>query len=255
MDTYHPHKAIVLLSGGLDSATALALAVRNSDSALALIFHYGQRHALETQAACTLAEAHGVARRIIGIDLRQFGGSALTSSEIEVPKGSTGASAGSTATGAGSGSASEGAELEIPITYVPARNTIFLSYALALAETEQADAIYIGVNSLDYSGYPDCRPEFVRAFQLLANLATKRAVEGAPVKILTPLIEMTKAEIITLGAKLGVDYSLTISCYDPDPTGAACGECDSCRLRKKGFREAGVSDPTRYVTASGRGES
>lgn len=232
MENYHPQKAIVLLSGGLDSATILALAERDSDSALALIFDYGQKHSIETKAACAIAESWHVPRRLVGIDLRQFGGSALTVDDIAVPRGASGKIAG---------------ESEIPATYVPARNTIFLSYALALAEVEQADAIYIGVNALDYSGYPDCRPEFVRAFQTLANLATKRAVEGHPVKILTPLIDMSKSEIIMLGEKMGVDYSLTISCYDPSETGAACGECDSCNLRRKGFSEAGISDPTHYA--------
>lgn len=232
MENYHPQKAIVLLSGGLDSATTLALAERDSDSALALIFEYGQKHSIETKAACAIAESWHVPRRLVGIDLRQFGGSALTVANIAIPKSGAGNSAGDSV---------------IPATYVPARNTIFLSYALALAEVEQADAIYIGVNALDYSGYPDCRPEFVRAFQSLANLATKRAVEGQPVKILTPLIDMSKAEIITLGEKMGVDYSLTISCYDPGETGAACGECDSCNLRRKGFSEAGISDPTHYA--------
>lgn len=233
----HPQKAIVLLSGGLDSATTLAIAERESDSVLALTFDYGQKHAIETQAACAIAELWNTPRRLVGIDLRQFGGSALTTDEIAVPK-------------SGGGKITGGAK--IPVTYVPARNTIFLSYALALAEVEQADAIYIGVNALDYSGYPDCRPEFVRAFQSLANLATRRAVEGSPVKILTPLIDMTKAEIITLGAKMGVDYSLTVSCYDPDESGAACGTCDSCHLRRKGFTEAGISDPTRYIGATNK---
>jgi len=221
-------KAVVLLSGGLDSTTALAVARRDKHELYAMTFAYGQRHALEVEAARRIATAAGVADHVIvSIDLRVFGGSALTS-DIPVPKGGT--SPGS-----------------IPVTYVPARNTIFLSYATAWSEVLGARDIYIGVNALDYSGYPDCRPEFVDAFEHMAALATRAGVEGKPTRIRAPLIDLTKAEIIKLGASLGVDYSQTTSCYDPAPDGTPCGECDSCTLRLEGFRVAGMRDPLRYV--------
>ena len=223
--------AVVLLSGGLDSATVLAIARSEGFTPYALSFRYGQRHAVELAAADKLARQHGVARHVtIDIDLRQFGGSALTA-DIDVPKGDS-------VDEIGGG---------IPITYVPARNTVFLSFALAFAETLDTGHIFIGVNALDYSGYPDCRPEFIEAYERMANLATKAAVEGRqPVKIHAPLLHLTKAQIIRRGLDLGVDYSLTSSCYDPDSDGAACGHCDSCLLRKKGFAENGIEDPIRY---------
>jgi 7-cyano-7-deazaguanine synthase len=224
--------AVVLLSGGLDSATVLAIARSEGFTILALSFRYGQRHDVEISAAQSIARSAGVLRHVVvDIDLRVFGSSALTS-DLEVPKGRS-------ATEISHG---------IPITYVPARNTIFLSYALALAEVSMADNIYLGVNALDYSGYPDCRPEYIEAFEQMANLATKAGVEGRHLTIHTPLMHQTKGEIITRGMKLGVDYSATISCYDPDASGAACGECDACQLRLKGFAEAGVPDPVRYRT-------
>jgi 7-cyano-7-deazaguanine synthase len=222
--------AVVLLSGGLDSATVLAIARSEGFKIIALSFRYGQRHDVEITAAQSIARAAGVARHVIvDIDLRVFGNSALTS-DLAVPKGRSDTEI------------SHG----IPVTYVPARNTIFLSYALALAEVSEADNIYMGVNALDYSGYPDCRPEFIEAFEQMANLATKAGVEGRHLTIHTPLMHQTKSEIITRGMKLGVDYAATISCYDPDASGAACGECDACHLRLKGFSEAGVPDPVRY---------
>ncbi|MFM7846842.1 MAG: 7-cyano-7-deazaguanine synthase QueC [Planctomycetota bacterium] len=225
--------AVVLLSGGLDSATALALAQQAGFRPYALSFRYGQRHAVELQAATAIARQAAVARHVIlDIDLRQFGGSALTA-DIAVPKHDR----------------AEEIELGIPVTYVPARNTIFLSMALAWAETLNCGDIFIGVNALDYSGYPDCRPEFIEAFETLANRATKAAVEGTQrVTIHAPLIHWSKAEIIRRGTELGVDYSLTTSCYDPSDQGLACGHCDSCLLRRKGFSEAGIPDPTRYQT-------
>jgi 7-cyano-7-deazaguanine synthase len=223
--------AVVLLSGGLDSATVLAIAKHEGFVPHAISFRYGQRHAIELAAAERVARQQGVARHItLDIDLRQFGGSALTA-DIAVPKADN-------AEQIGGG---------IPITYVPARNTVFLSFALALAETIGTGDIFIGVNALDYSGYPDCRPEYIEAFQRMANLATKAAVEGAqPVTIHAPFIHLTKAQIIRRGLDLGVDYSLTSSCYDPAPDGSACGHCDSCLLRKKGFAENGIADPIRY---------
>jgi len=222
--------AVVLLSGGLDSATVLAIARSEGFEIIALSFRYGQRHGVEIVAAQSIARAAGVLRHVVvDIDLRVFGASALTS-DVAVPKGRT------------ASEISHG----IPITYVPARNTIFLSYALALAEVSMADNIYIGVNALDYSGYPDCRPDYIEAFEQMANLATKAGVEGRHLTIHTPLMHQTKGEIIARGLKLGVDYAATLSCYDPDPSGAACGECDSCQLRLRGFAEAGVSDPVRY---------
>jgi 7-cyano-7-deazaguanine synthase len=221
-------KAVVLLSGGLDSATVLAIAKAEGYDVYALSFAYGQRHAWELECARAVASSMGAKEhRTTTIDLRAFGGSALTA-EIDVPKGR----------------APEEMSGEIPITYVPARNTIFLSFALAWAEVLGSSDIFIGVNALDYSGYPDCRPEFIAAFERLANLATKAGVEGRQrLRIHTPLIALTKAEIIRKGMELGVDYGLTSSCYDPSPAGAPCGRCDSCVLRQKGFRENGLTDP------------
>ena len=229
-------KAVLLLSGGLDSATTLAIARSQGYDVYAMSFRYGQRHAPELERAKQIAEQMGVRQHVVmDIDLRVFGGSALTD-DIDVPKSR---SADEMATG-------------IPVTYVPARNTIFLSFALAWAETLGCDAIFIGVNALDYSGYPDCRPEYIAAYEKMANQATKAGVEGSTrIKIHTPLISMTKAEIIKTGIALGVDYSLTLSCYEPDGQGRACGLCDSCLLRKKGFAEAGVPDPTVYRSAAG----
>jgi 7-cyano-7-deazaguanine synthase len=230
--------AVVLLSGGLDSTTCLAISKRDGFDVHALSFRYGQRHEHEIDAARRIARRYAVARHVVvDIDLRVFGGSALTA-DIAVPKDRP---------------ASEMAREQIPVTYVPARNTIFLSYALALAETAGAHDIFIGVNALDYSGYPDCRPEYVRAFERLANLATKAGVEAGArgekaIRLQTPLLELTKAEIVRLGLSLGVDYGETTSCYDPAPTGEACGHCDSCQLRLKGFAEVGVSDPAPYQT-------
>jgi 7-cyano-7-deazaguanine synthase len=224
-------KAVVLLSGGLDSATVLAIAKTEGYDVYALSFAYGQRHSWELECAREVARAGGVKEhRTASIDLRAFGGSALTA-DIDVPKGR----------------APEEMGGEIPITYVPARNTIFLSFALAWAEVLGSSDIFIGVNALDYSGYPDCRPEFIAAFERMANLATRAGVEGRQaLKIHTPLIALTKAEIIRKGLELGVDYGLTSSCYDPSPTGAPCGSCDSCVLRQKGFRENGLVDPLQY---------
>lgn len=221
-------KAVVLASGGLDSTTALAIARSKGYEIFCLSFQYGQRHAFELEAAYRVANAFGVKKHlVINIDLRSIGGSALTD-DLEVPKGRDEAEI----------------QQEIPATYVPARNTIFLSYALAWAEVLGAKDIFIGVNAVDYSGYPDCRPEYIEAFEHMANLGTKAGVEGQiRFKIRTPLIRMTKAEIIKKGIELGVDYSMTHSCYDPSAEGQACGQCDSCLLRKKGFAEAGISDP------------
>jgi 7-cyano-7-deazaguanine synthase len=225
-------EAIVLLSGGLDSATTLAVANAEGYRSHALSFRYGQRHALEIESARTIADHLGAVEHVvIDIDLRKFGGSALTA-DIAVPKSRSLVEIG------------EG----IPITYVPARNTIFLSLALAWAEVLHSEDIFIGVNALDYSGYPDCRPEYIQAFQSMANVATKAGVEGRQkVQIHTPLIDLTKAEIIRRGIELGVDFSLTLSCYDPSPCGEACGDCDACRLRRKGFRENGLIDPAPYL--------
>jgi 7-cyano-7-deazaguanine synthase len=224
--------AVVLLSGGLDSATVLAIAKAEGHDVYALSFAYGQRHSWELECARVVARAGGAKEhRTASIDLRAFGGSALTA-EIDVPKGRS----------------PEEMSGEIPITYVPARNTIFLSFALAWAEVLGSSDIFIGVNALDYSGYPDCRPEFIEAYERLANLATKAGVEGRQsLRIHTPLIALTKAEIIRKGLELGVDYGLTSSCYDPSPTGLPCGGCDSCVLRQKGFRENGLTDPLRYA--------
>jgi 7-cyano-7-deazaguanine synthase len=226
--------AVVLLSGGLDSTTVLAIAGSEGLRINAITFSYGQRHSGEVEAARRIAAANGVARHeIVRIDLRAFGGSALTA-DIAVPKNRE------------LGAASDNSG--IPITYVPARNTIFLSYALGLAEVTGSDQIFIGVNALDYSGYPDCRPGFIEAFQRLANLATRASVEtGTRLRIRAPLIDLSKSEIIRLGRGLGVDFSLTTSCYDPADDGSACGECDACQLRLKGFAAAGLTDPIRYL--------
>ena len=219
-------KAVVLTSGGLDSSTCLAIAKQEGYACYSLSFDYGQRHRAELHAAEQIARELEVKdHQIVRLDMSGIGGSALIDTSIDVPE-------------------KEGAG--IPVTYVPARNTIFLSYALAWAEVLKANAIFIGVNALDYSGYPDCRPEFIHAFQQMTNLATKVTVEGGLLEIKTPLIHLTKAQIIELGHTLGVDYALTVSCYQADESGAACGRCDSCRFRQKGFAEAGVSDPTRY---------
>lgn len=220
-------KAVVLLSGGLDSATTLAMAIHQGYSCHALSFDYGQRHAAELNAARKVAQSMNVIEhKIINLDLTQIGGSALTDKNIAIPE-----------------TPSEG----IPVTYVPARNTIFLSYALAWAEVLGINDIFIGVNAVDYSGYPDCRPEYINAFEIMARLATKSGVEGHPFRIHTPLINMSKAEIIRVGSELGVDYSLTVSCYQADEQGLACGACDSCRFRKEGFTAAGIQDPTIYI--------
>ncbi len=227
----HSRRAVVLLSGGLDSATVLAVAKHEGYEPYALSFRYGQRHSVELTAARGIAETMGAAQHVtVAIDLRLFGGSALTA-DIDVPKNRS-------VDEMGGG---------IPITYVPARNTIFLSFALAWAEVLGASDIFIGVNALDYSGYPDCRPEYIAAYESMANLATKAGVEGTTsVRIHAPLMYMTKAQIIARGSELGVDYSPTTSCYDPSPDGLACAQCDSCLLRRKGFAESGVPDPTRY---------
>lgn len=224
--------AVVLLSGGLDSTTVLALAQSEGFEVHALSFSYGQRHSIELEAASEIAKRAGVKRHVTAeIDLRTFGGSALTS-DIEVPKGRS----------------IDDADAEIPITYVPARNTVFLSFAVAFAEVVGADDIHIGVNALDYSGYPDCRPEYIAAYEQMANLATRRGVEGHRLHIHTPLIDLTKAQIVELGLSLGVDYSLTRSCYDPSTTGEACGTCDSCQLRVRGFEANGMRDPAPYIS-------
>lgn len=224
-------KAVVLLSGGLDSTTVLAVAKKQGFDAHAISFRYGQRHAVELEAARRVASALGVEGHVIcDIDLRAFGGSALTA-DVDVPKHDT---------------ADELPVGEIPITYVPARNTVFLSFALAYAEVIGSTDIFIGVSALDYSGYPDCRPEFISAYEQMANLATRAGVEGEKVSIHAPLINLTKAETVELGMRLGVDYSLTLSCYDPDPAGRSCGHCDSCLLRRRGFSEVGLVDPISY---------
>jgi 7-cyano-7-deazaguanine synthase len=225
-------KAVLLLSGGLDSTTTLAIAKAEGFSVYALSFAYGQRHSFELSAASLIAKKLGVAEhRVINIDLGGFGGSALTESSLDVPKDRD----------------TTASDQDIPITYVPARNTVFLSFALAWAEVLKAYDIFIGVNALDYSGYPDCRPEFIRSFEDTANLATAYGVEGGRrIKIHTPLIDLTKAEIIRRGHELGIDYGLTTSCYDPDSQGRACGHCDACQLRLKGFRENGIADPGLY---------
>jgi 7-cyano-7-deazaguanine synthase len=232
MSSLAPKKqAVVLLSGGLDSATVAAIASGEGFAVNALSFSYGQRHSFELEAARRVAQSLSVAQhRVANIDLRAFGGSALTD-DIDVPKGRS----------------SDEMEHGIPITYVPARNTIFLSFALAWAEVLGSQDIFIGVNALDYSGYPDCRPEFIRAYEQMANLATKAGVEGRQkLAVHAPLMHLTKAQIIKRGMELGVDYSLTSSCYDPSPDGKPCGQCDSCQLRRKGFRENGIEDPLPY---------
>lgn len=225
-------KAVILLSGGIDSATTLAIAKGEGYELYALSIDYGQRHRVELERARQVAASFGVKEhRIVRVDLREIGGSALTA-DMEVPKDRT------------EGEISRG----IPITYVPARNTVFLAIALSWAEVIGAEAIFLGVNVLDYSGYPDCRPEYIRAFESMANLATRAGIEGKKrFTIITPLITMTKAGIVKKGAELGVDFSLTHSCYDPTREGIACGRCDSCLLRKKGFNEAGIKDPVRYA--------
>lgn len=219
-------KAVVLLSGGLDSATALAIALDQGYQCFVLSFDYGQRSLTELNAAKQIAQNMGVAEhRVIRLHLEDFGGSALTDHSIDVPEEET---------------------EDIPVTYVPARNTVFMSLALGWAEVLEADSIFIGVNAVDYSGYPDCRPEYIAAFENMANLATKRGVQGQPISIETPLIALTKEQIIQTGNELDVDYSLTVSCYQADDQGRACGHCDSCRLRTQGFVDAGIEDPTRY---------
>ena len=224
-------KAVVLVSGGLDSATVLAMAMREGWQCHALSVDYGQRHRAELDAAAAVARALGAAgHRVVRVDLGSFGGSALTDRAIAVP----------TTPGAG-----------IPVTYVPARNTILLSLALAWAEVLEADAIFTGANAVDYSGYPDCRPEYLAAFDAMANLATRRAVEGHPIAVRSPIVRFSKADIVRRGHELGVDFSLTVSCYDADAEGRACGRCDSCRLRREGFAAAGIPDPTRYRPGAG----
>ena len=223
------NRAVILLSGGLDSATVLAMARQQGYACYALSVNYGQRHHAELDAAARMAQALGAREhRVIHIDLAAFGGSALTDRGIDVPEhGTTG----------------------IPLTYVPARNTIMLSIALAWAEVLQSQDIFIGVNAVDFSGYPDCRPEYIAAFEKMANLATKTAVEGKPFTLHAPLMHLSKADIVRLGTELGVDYSLTVSCYQADADGRACGVCDSCKLRRTGFQTAGIADPTRYRAA------
>jgi len=219
-------RSVVLLSGGMDSATVLALASQAGEECYALSFDYGQKHNAELSAARAIAtQLKAKEHRIINIDMAQLGGSALTDAAIDVPE-----------------AGGEG----IPVTYVPARNTVFLSLGLAWAEVLEADAIYVGVNAVDYSGYPDCRPEYIAAFQVMANLATKRTTEGRGVEIRTPLIAMSKADIVRTGQELGVDFAQTVSCYSADESGAACGHCDACELRRQGFAAAGLADPTRY---------
>jgi len=228
----HKVKAVVLSSGGIDSTTAMAIALSEGYEIYSLSFRYGQRHVLELEAAEKVGKALGIKTHLtLDIDMRMIGGSALTG-DIEIPKGRS----------------ENEMQQGIPVTYVPARNTIFLSYALAWAEVLGSSDIFIGVNAVDYSGYPDCRPEYISAFENMANLATKAGIEGnTRIRIRTPLIHMTKGEIIKKGSELGIDYSMTHSCYDPSPHGKACGQCDSCILRKKGFEDAGVIDPTEYV--------
>jgi 7-cyano-7-deazaguanine synthase len=221
-------RSVVLLSGGMDSATVLAIALTEGAECYALSFDYGQRHRAELDAAAMVAKKLGAhAHRVLKIDLGALGGSALTDVDIAVPE-------------------TEAPTEGIPVTYVPARNTVFLAFALAWAEVLKADAIYVGVNAVDYSGYPDCRPEYIKAFQAMANLATKHAVEGCPIEVRTPLMDLSKAEIIQRGTELGLDYSLTVSCYQADERGYACGRCDACRLRRQGFDGAGIVDATRY---------
>lgn len=230
MNTQTPRRAVVLLSGGLDSATTLAIARSEGFDCYCLSMDYGQRHRVELDAAAQVANTlQAKEHRVVKLGLDAFGGSALTDTSIAVPV--------------------DGAQSGIPVTYVPARNTIMLSLALAWAEVLGSRDIYVGVNAVDYSGYPDCRPEYIAAFETLANLATKAGVEGAKLTIHAPLIDLSKAEIVSLGTKLGIDYGLTVSCYQADSEGRACGVCDSCRLRHEGFVAAGLDDPTRYATA------
>ena len=224
-------KAVILVSGGLDSATTLAIAREAGFDCYAMSFNYGQRHQIELESAKIISKNLGaVEHKVVNLGLGDIGGSALTDDKIQVPQ-----------------DLDEAISSNIPVTYVPARNTVFLSLALGWAEVLDAEAIFIGVNAVDYSGYPDCRPEYIKAFQLMANLATKKGVEGHLIQIETPLIDLTKAEIIQKGRALGVDYSKTLSCYAPDSAGMACGLCDSCRLRRQGFIEAGLDDPTHYI--------
>ena len=226
-------KAVVLVSGGLDSATILAIALNQGYDCYAMSFNYGQRHLLELESAKIVASTMGaIEHKVVHLGLDDIGGSALTDDNIAVPQ-----------------DVDENISAHIPVTYVPARNTVFLSLALGWAEVLDAEAIFIGVNAVDYSGYPDCRPEYIEAFQSMANLATKKGVEGQLIKIETPLIHLSKAEIIQKGSELGVDYSQTLSCYAPDAEGKACGLCDSCRLRKQGFEAANVPDPTVYTAS------
>ena len=228
INTPPAQKAVVLLSGGLDSVTVLAMALSQGYECHTISFDYGQRTHSELIAADSLSNSMGAkSHRVMSVDMSQIGGSALTDNAIDVPVSGVD-------------------KTEIPVTYVPARNTVFLSFSLALAEVLDANDIFIGVNSVDYSGYPDCRPEYIQAYETMANLATRAGVEGHALKIQTPLIDLSKAQIIQEGTKLGVDYSLTVSCYQADDNGHACGVCDSCRLRKQGFAEAGLSDPTLY---------
>ena len=231
--------AIVLLSGGLDSTTCLAIAKDEGFTPIALSFRYGQRHTNELECAAAIANAAGVEHLIADIDLAAFGGSALVDASIEVPKHE---------------SVDELSADSVPVTYVPARNTIFLSFATAVAETRGAHDVFIGVNAVDYSGYPDCRPEFIEAFETMANLATREGVEGRRLRIRTPLLDLTKAQIIQRGLELGVDYGVTVSCYDPAVDGGACGHCDACLLRARGFADAAVDDPTRYTAARSNDE-
>lgn len=225
---------VVLLSGGLDSTTVLAIAQNLGYVCHTLAFDYGQRHRHELDACARIADTHGAAsHRVFELNIGQFGGSALTSPEIEVPK-----------------DRDESSMDDIPVTYVPARNLVFLSIALGYAETLGATDLFIGVNAIDYSGYPDCRPAFIESFTQTANLATKLGVDGSAIRVHTPLIDLTKAQIVARGTELGVDYAMTHSCYDPDETGGACGRCDSCVLRRNGFIEAGIEDPTRYSTTN-----
>ena len=224
-------KAVVLVSGGLDSATTLAIARNEGYECYAMSFNYGQRHEVELESANTISKSLGVVEhKVVNLGLGDIGGSALTDSTIEVPQ-----------------SSNDEVVAGIPVTYVPARNTVFLSLALGWAEVLDAEAIFIGVNAVDYSGYPDCRPEYIEAFQTMANLATKRGVEGQLIQIQTPLIDLTKAQIIQKGISLGIDYAQTLSCYAPDMKGLACGRCDSCHLRQQCFVEANIPDPTRYT--------
>lgn len=235
--TKDKRKTVVLLSGGLDSTTTLAIAIAEGFDVYALTFSYGQRHEAELHAARRVAVALGATRHVVTqIDLRQFGGSAITSDDVAIPKDRP----------------IEQISQGIPVTYVPARNTIFLSFGLAWAEVLGAEDLFIGVNALDYSGYPDCRPEFIEAYERMANLATKAGVEGKQrLKIHTPLINLTKAQIVAKGLALGVDYSITVTCYDPGIDGEACGHCDACLLRLKGFRENGLADPAPYKESAG----